>query len=82
MTSDKKKLDLASASQTDALLRDLRHLITDAKHTAAVAVNASLTSLYWHIGKRIREEILGQARAEYGEFRPPKSSHGRIENEE
>lgn len=49
-----------------ALLVDLRQLINDAKQNAAVAVNAGLTMMYWHIGKRIREEILGGERAEYG----------------
>lgn len=49
-----------------ALLTDLRQLIEQAKQAAAVAVNAGLTMMYWHIGKRIRQEILGHARAEYG----------------
>lgn len=48
------------------LLADLRQLIDEAKQTAAVAVNAGLTMMYWHVGKRIREEILGGERAEYG----------------
>lgn len=56
-----------SATPTNIeLLSDLRQLIDEAKHTAAVAVNIALTRLYWQIGKRIRDEILGQARAEYG----------------
>jgi predicted nuclease of restriction endonuclease-like (RecB) superfamily len=33
----------------------------------AQAVNAGLVTLYWHVGRRIREEILGQQRAAYGE---------------
>jgi predicted nuclease of restriction endonuclease-like (RecB) superfamily len=49
-----------------ALLADCRQLIAEAKQSAAVAVNASLTLMYWQIGKRIREEILGGERAEYG----------------
>ena len=31
------------------------------------AVNAGLVTLYWHVGKRIRQEILGEERAAYGE---------------
>lgn len=33
----------------------------------AQAVNAGLVTLYWQIGKRIRQEILKNKRAEYGE---------------
>ncbi|WP_444815043.1 DUF1016 N-terminal domain-containing protein [Variovorax brevis] len=49
------------------LLADLRTLISDARHRVTAAVNAGLTALYWHVGKRIRDEVLGQARADYGE---------------
>ena len=51
----------------EALLRDLRQLIDEAQRKVAAAVNMSLTALYWHVGKRIRDEVLGQARADYGE---------------
>lgn len=33
----------------------------------SVAVNAELTLLYWHIGKRINDYILQGERAEYGQ---------------
>ena len=29
-------------------------------------MNSALVGLYWHIGKRIREDVLGNDRAEYG----------------
>ncbi len=48
------------------LLADCRQLIEEAKQSATVAVNAGLTMMYWQIGKRIREEVLGGERAEYG----------------
>lgn len=51
----------------DALLTDLRQLIDQARQAAAVAVNVSLTMLYWRIGKRIRDEVLRHKRADYGE---------------
>jgi hypothetical protein len=41
-------------------------LICEAKQGAVVAVNASLTMMYWHIGRRIHSEILNGERAEYG----------------
>ena len=49
------------------LLTDLRQLIEQARHAAAVAVNASLTLLYWRVGQRIRSEVLADARAGYGQ---------------
>ena len=44
------------------LLKDLRELIE-----AARQVNSALVLLYWRIGKRIRQDILKEKRAEYGE---------------
>ena len=49
------------------LLLDIRHLIEEARSAVAATVNAGLTMLYWHIGQRIREEILHGNRAGYGE---------------
>lgn len=48
------------------LLQDIKDLIMEARTTVAVAVNASLTMLYWRIGNRIQQEILKDKRAEYG----------------
>jgi predicted nuclease of restriction endonuclease-like (RecB) superfamily len=50
----------------DTLLAELRQLIGDAQRAAAVAVNMSLTMLYWRVGKRIRDEVLRAQRADYG----------------
>jgi predicted nuclease of restriction endonuclease-like (RecB) superfamily len=49
------------------LLRELRVLIADARERVARQVNEELVSLYWVIGKRIREQVLSDARADYGE---------------
>jgi predicted nuclease of restriction endonuclease-like (RecB) superfamily len=49
------------------LLDDVRRLIDEARGQVAQAVNAGLVTLYWHIGHRIRQEILGEQRAAYGE---------------
>ena len=37
-------------------------LIQHAKQRAAVAVNSELTLLYWQVGQRIHQEILGGKR--------------------
>lgn len=65
-----KELDAlvqAEAITSTQLLADIRILITSSRNRAAQVVNAELVLLYWHIGKRIRSEILGEGRAEYGE---------------
>jgi len=49
------------------LISDIRRLIETARHNVAVTVNAGLTILYWQIGSRIRQDILKQKRARYGE---------------
>lgn len=56
----------AAPSTADALLSDLRELILQARQAAAAAVNLSLTMLYWRVGRRIREDVLGAQRADYG----------------
>ncbi len=48
------------------LVEELKALIDDARRRAAVAVNAELTLLYWKVGQRIHEEMLGGERAVYG----------------
>lgn len=66
----KRKTPATSATPTAAdiapLLADLRRLIAEAQRKAAAAVNLSLTMLYWNVGRRIRDEVLGQRRADYG----------------
>ena len=49
------------------LIGDIRRLIETARHNVAVTVNASLTILYWKIGDRIRQDVLKEKRADYGE---------------
>jgi len=50
-----------------ALLKDLRELIAEARQDVARQVNSALVLLYWRIGQRIRQDILKEKRAEYGE---------------
>jgi len=45
---------------------DIKKLIEKSRQNVALAVNAEITLLYWHIGKRINGEILKNNRAEYG----------------
>ncbi|SLM31323.1 conserved hypothetical protein [Desulfamplus magnetovallimortis] len=52
--------------QSDHLLRDIKTLIDQGRRQAVAAVNSALTVTYWHVGRRINEEILKGERAEYG----------------
>jgi predicted nuclease of restriction endonuclease-like (RecB) superfamily len=51
----------------EQLLSEIRTLIEAGRSRAAQAVNTELVLLHWHIGDRIRREILREERAEYGE---------------
>ena len=46
---------------------ELRSMIDQTRESVAVAVNSKLAMLYWHIGNRVRKEILNDQRAEYGQ---------------
>lgn len=50
----------------DTLLTELRGIIVDARQQVAHVANATLTMLYWRIGKRIRQQVLKEKRADYG----------------
>ena len=51
----------------NALFGDVASLIDSARQRAAVAVNSELVMLYWTIGKRVRDDVLGGERAAYGQ---------------
>jgi len=52
---------------SDNLFQDLRSLIIETRRGVAQQVNFALVLLYWQVGKRIRQDILKEKRAEYGE---------------
>ena len=49
-----------------SLMQDLRQIIEQARGHVAATANYALSIMYWHIGKRINVEVLGNKRAEYG----------------
>lgn len=61
------KNELEPVSNNSLLVDDIRQMIEATRSSVATAVNIGLTMLYWHIGKRIREEILQEERGEYGQ---------------
>lgn len=48
------------------ITHDIQNLIETSRQNALRAVNAEITLLYWQIGTRINQEVLQNARAEYG----------------
>jgi hypothetical protein len=66
----KKTTTIAKAEPTalssPALLTDIRAVIDSARQQTARAVNSALVTMYWQIGRRIRQDVLGNERAEYG----------------
>lgn len=70
----KRKLAIAktissppSSNRPAGLLTNLRGLIVAAREGVARTVNTGLVLLYWQIGKRLREDILQNKRATYGQ---------------
>lgn len=55
------------AENSAEFVNEISQLIQSSKQRMTVAVNAELTLLYWHIGKRINDYILQGERAEYGQ---------------
>jgi predicted nuclease of restriction endonuclease-like (RecB) superfamily len=56
-----------TALRPGALLAEVRELILEARRGVAQAIDSGLTMLYWSVGRRIREDILKEKRAGYGE---------------
>jgi len=52
--------------QDHPLWAEIKNLIEQSRQLVAVAVNATITGLYWQVGKKICDEILQNTRAEYG----------------
>jgi predicted nuclease of restriction endonuclease-like (RecB) superfamily len=48
------------------LVEDISLLVATAKQRAAAAINNEITLLYWQVGNRVRQEVLGGGRADYG----------------
>jgi len=53
-------------NKNNVLVSEIKTLIEQSKQQVSVAVNATITMLYWQVGNRINTEILKEQRAEYG----------------
>jgi hypothetical protein len=50
-----------------SLVSSISRLIEESRARTAVTVNAEITLLYWNVGKYIKEDILKNNRADYGQ---------------
>ncbi|MDF1564586.1 MAG: PDDEXK nuclease domain-containing protein [Deltaproteobacteria bacterium] len=50
----------------EPLTVELRELIKASRQRVARMVNSELVLLYWEVGRRLRSEVVGEGRAEYG----------------
>ncbi len=66
-TAIRKTAAASPAAIAQRLYGEIRELIELTRERAAQAVNAGLALRNWHIGDRIRKEMLGEQRAAYGE---------------
>ncbi|WP_430809562.1 MULTISPECIES: PDDEXK nuclease domain-containing protein [unclassified Carboxylicivirga] len=55
------KLDI-----NNRLLTDVKQIIEQGRQQVSQAVNVGITATYWNVGKRIKEDILENKRADYG----------------
>ena len=52
------KEELIPANESRQLFLDIQQLIEEARISVRRAVNSRLVALYWHVGKRINDEVL------------------------
>jgi len=57
---------MSNLTENENLVEELKSLIASTKEQVSVSVNSSLTLMYWHIGRKIEENILQNSRADYG----------------
>lgn len=63
-----KKTNKSSLPAKSNLYNDLKDIVKNSKQEIAVGVNATMSMMYWQIGRRINTEVLGNKRAEYGKL--------------
>lgn len=57
---------MVDTAEPAVLAIEIGRMIEAARHQVAQTANATLTTLYWQIGMRIRQDVLKKRRAEYG----------------
>ena len=68
----KKTVTLPSSAAPDdvaveTLYQGIKQLVEQARTQVVVQVNQALVLTYWHVGKTIKQTVVTEARAEYGD---------------
>ena len=58
---------LPDSSAIDSLYADIRQLVESARAQVVTQVNQALVLTYWQIGKTIKEKVITEQRADYGD---------------
>ena len=67
MNKNIEKTDALPEQQVEnKLYKDVCYLIENTRQRLATTINAEACILHWQIGKRIKEDVLFNKRAEYG----------------
>lgn len=61
-----QKSEIAITANEQRSYKELAEMIEQSKQQAYSAVNSAMTLLFWRVGHRINQEILGNQRAKYG----------------
>ncbi|MBI2067415.1 MAG: DUF1016 domain-containing protein [Deltaproteobacteria bacterium] len=67
MSDKKRSRAVVVTSRLSTLFVEVRQIILRAREGVARAVDSGMTTLYWHVGRRVQQDILREKRAEYGE---------------
>ena len=51
----------------NTLFLDVRVLIEESRQRVAASFDVEITLLYWNVGRRLKNDVLANGRAEYGE---------------
>jgi uncharacterized protein DUF1016 len=60
------RIDKNDNITNENLFSDIKQIVDESRNLVAQTVNSTLSATYWHIGKRVNEEVLGNKRADYG----------------
>ena len=64
--SEELSAKVSNQPESQQLYSDVCHIIDDTRTRVAVYVKAEVSRTYWYIGKRIKEDVLYNRRADYG----------------
>ncbi len=59
-------IQIKQSSSEEKLFQDISSMIEQARYKTVAHINREMVELYWHIGKRIKEDMLKNKKAEYG----------------